>query len=793
MNDKKVNRRNFLRNTALATSAFTLLPLHGQGRPEAASSDGKPSLGPRPSPASGAWELMLLDAAPPGIGETGSTAVGDIDGDGKQEMVVGGVGAMLWYRPASFEKGLISRGHFHVGVALADIDGDGCQEIVAGREIEQNGKGTDQWAIYWFKPGKDLLHPGVEHVIDPHTAGGPHDLLFADVDGDGKLELVANAMYSSTPGLYAYKPGPDPTQPWKKQLVQTGLPVEGTAAGDLEGKGQINLVSGPYWFSPPVAGPFSGQAWRQHRLALGFRDMCRVALIDVNGDGRLDAVLVEDEYADGHLSWFENRVGLDAEHPWVEHRMDSGLNFPHSLRAWRDAKTKAVNVFVGEMNQGGWGAPYNFDARLQKYVLGDGGKSVDRELLYKGEGTHEAVVADVDGDGVQEVVGHAAQVINTNYPDCIGWVQVFKQRQGPRRFGNYHHEFIDQQKPYTATDITWVDVDGDGTPDVVCGAWWYKNPGWERRQIPGIAQILNACDIDHDGRNELIAIKGKPGAADFYSALTSELCWLKPIDPLNGRWEEHPIGAGSGDWPHSTIVAPLLPGGRLALVTGYHDRTHPEIFEIPDNPASSPWTRRVLANIPYGEQMAAHDLDGDGRLDVVAGPYWLENMGDGQFTPHLLVEGFGAVARTTVVDINGDGKPDIVVAEENVDWNTRRSYYARVAWLENTGDPRRRGFVPHVIDRIICPHSLSAADLDGDGQPEIIAAEHDPFKPYHTRCRLFVYKMADPKGTAWFRYMLDDRFEQHVGSQVVQLAPGKFGILGQGWMESRYLHLWRTD
>ena len=48
-------------------------------------------------------------------------------------------------------------------------------------------------------------------------------------------------------------------------------------------------------------------------------------------------------------------------------------------------------------------------------------------------------------------------------------------------------------------------------------------------------------------------------------------------------------------------------------------------------------------------------------------------------------------------------------------------------------------------------------------------------------------------GTAWFRYMLDDRFEQHCGAKVVEIAPGKFGILGHGWMESRYVHWWRPD
>ena len=60
-------------------------------------------------------------------------------------------------------------------------------------------------------------------------------------------------------------------------------------------------------------------------------------------------------------------------------------------------------------------------------------------------------------------------------------------------------------------------------------------------------------------------------------------------------------------------------------------------------------------------------------------------------------------------------------------------------------------------------------------------------------CRLFVYKLADPKGTAWYRYVLDDHFEQHDGAKVIELAPGKFGILGHGWAESKFVHLWRPD
>lgn len=146
-----------------------------------------------------------------------------------------------------------------------------------------------------------------------------------------------------------------------------------------------------------------------------------------------------------------------------------------------------------------------------------------------------------------------------------------------------------------------------------------------------------------------------------------------------------------------------------------------------------------------------------------------------------------------LADINGDGRKDIVLGEEDGNWNTRQIYFARVAWLENTGDPRHKPFVPHVVDRIHCPHSLSVADLDGDGKPEIVAGEHDPFNPYHSRCRLFVYKLADPRGTAWTRFLLDDRFEQHDGARVIELSPARFGILGHGWAESRYVHLWRMN
>ena len=106
-----MDRRSFGKLLAGTVTAAGIPIANAKEAPQANAAQGTAALHDGGSsvtniPASGgsnAWELVVLDGAPPHITETGATAAADIDGDGKTELIVGGDGALLWYRPSTSE------------------------------------------------------------------------------------------------------------------------------------------------------------------------------------------------------------------------------------------------------------------------------------------------------------------------------------------------------------------------------------------------------------------------------------------------------------------------------------------------------------------------------------------------------------------------------------------------------------------------------------------------------------------------------------------------------------------
>jgi hypothetical protein len=124
------------------------------------------------------------------------------------------------------------------------------------------------------------------------------------------------------------------------------------------------------------------------------------------------------------------------------------------------------------------------------------------------------------------------------------------------------------------------------------------------------------------------------------------------------------------------------------------------------------------------------DLDGDGIPDIllaclgsfyatddkVGSVVWLRGKADGTFTPISLLEGVGRVADVQAADFNGDGKLDLVVAVFG--WRET----GEILYLENrTTNWARPVFVPHTVDSRHGAIHVPVGDLNGDGRPDFVA------------------------------------------------------------------------
>jgi hypothetical protein len=430
-----------------------------------------------------------------------------------------------------------------------------------------------------------------------------------------------------------------------------------------------------------------------------------------------------------------------------------------------------LDILCGEMRK--WGPKDNAGARM--WVLyGDGAGKFTATELPAGYGHHEAKLADLDGDG-------RLDILDKPYIQETPAVHVWLNRAAPAQklaLDRWQRHVIDAERPWRALFVYPADIDGDGRKDIVSGAWWYRNPGapggvWERRTIG--APLNNAVaifDFDNDGRPDIL---GSPWNG---AGRRPEFVWAR--NNGGGEFTVHQNAAkGEGDFVQGIAAARYAGGGPVEVALSWHrfGKTT-QMLTVPADPAKDAWTWRKISDVAQEEQVTAGDIDRDGKIDLLLGTRWLRNGGQ-EWTPHTLNPTEGDPDRNRLADINGDGRLDAVVGFESI------SVPGKLAWYEQPADATGT-WTEHIIGNPTGPMSLDVADMDGDGDLDVVLGEHNLKQP--ETARLLVFENLDGKGAKWALRTASTGDEHHDGAQTVDIdGDGDLDVISIGWGHPRVL------
>jgi hypothetical protein len=327
------------------------------------------------------FEIHRIDNFGKSIGQT---ALADLDKDGDLDWIAGNAsyagGEICWWEyrgPDDWVRRVMGKGNTDVGGAAFDVNGDGWIDFVSGSKLLLN-------------PGTPKTKPFIVHEIGTIHS---HDSEFGDVNGDGRIDLIAN---SDATGLFWYEIPSVVTNHWTSHLIASKEEhkvhggVSPKALADLDGDGDNDIATAQAWYEN------LGRAlqWRPRRnIELGethrYGLSVRTWVGDIDRDRDIDLFQAENDNPDGRVAWFEN----DGKGNWTRHLIrDKGRGHDfHSL---------AVADFDrdGDLDVYGGAGPISASKTFGSFIWENaGGRWIEHKLADKQ--CHEAEAADVDGDG----------------------------------------------------------------------------------------------------------------------------------------------------------------------------------------------------------------------------------------------------------------------------------------------------------------------------------------------------------------------------------------------------------
>jgi len=603
-------------------------------------------------------------------------ACGDVDGDGKQDLVLGhalgGFSVLRGNGSGGFDE-LFAGGDAPVtALALADLDGDAHLDLAVG---------TSESDEIWLGDGDGGFARTAQSLGGSETRA----IAATDVERDGDLDLIV-AGAGSLVGFCN-----DGSAEFKVFLIESSAaPAHAVVALDADRDGWSDLLvardAGLELFLGDGSGRFGKEA------TLGADASRSIAVGDVDGDGRLDAV-----------SGGSARSVL-----WLG---DGRGGFVESAELGADLGTRVV--LLVDLDADGRLDLVQSDAQgLRTFVQDSAGSLTDTGELLEAGGATGLAAADLDRDGDPDLVAASESGAGNTL-----WVSPLAGTWGGTRFRN---QLLDLGSG-TTFDLAAADVDRDGDLDVLTANNYrveiFENLGTGQFSKPLVvletpeARVLDLelGDVDLDGDDDvLMAVLGR-----------APMLWLN--DGAGHFGAALPPGAGPPYTELSALALGDIDGdGDLDLVRGRQKDAADDILDNLGFDDQGRWLGfgepRLLtdAGVPFAAHtgaLALADFDRDGDLDLVAayGKHtanrWWKNGGSGDFVlqDQLLEARSGprGARAVTLGDLDRDGLVDVIVGGTG----------GEVVFL-NQGDGKFLVYDDLVPDSDT--YAVSLADVDGD-------------------------------------------------------------------------------